>query len=56
MLRIGFYGKGGVQVSQRSMHALNEWYEFQKRGEIFAEGVENERAMAPLRTRAQWPQ
>ena len=29
------------QVSQRSMHALSEWYEFEKRGEIFVKGKDN---------------
>ena len=29
------------QVSQRSMHALSEWYQFEKRGEIFVKGKDN---------------
>jgi len=33
--------EGRVQVSQRSMHALSEWYEFEKRGEIFIKGKDN---------------
>ena len=30
-----------IQVSQRSMHALSEWYEFERRGEIFVKGKDN---------------
>ena len=32
-------------VSQRSVHALNEWYEFEKGVGIFASSVENARCV-----------
>ncbi len=33
--------KDKVQVSQKSMEALQEWFDFEKRGEIFVKGKDN---------------
>ena len=33
--------EGRIQVSERSMHVLTEWYTLEKRGEIFVKGKDN---------------